>query len=114
MFQSLDRYDLEQHEYGFLMEDTDHNSDTCRVMIPKLTPLMNTNEIQNYKKSFNPNIFVNSNDSKPSVKTSIVISNYTTIKKFNDSKTRTFNNKDRVICCIMNKDIRDIYLTNFI
>lgn len=114
MFESLCRYTLEQYEYGFMMEDNDSKSDTCVVLIPKITPLMNTSEIQNFKKSFNPNIFVNSSETRPSLPTSISITNAVSIKKFNDVKDRDLKVNDRVICCVMNNDIRDIYLTNFI
>lgn len=114
MFQSLQKYELDQHEYGFIMDNSDRNSTTCKVMIPKLTPLMSTKEVQYFKKSFNPNIFVNSTESKPNISSSILISNFITVKKFNDTASRDFKKGERVICCVMNKDIRDIYLTNFI
>ncbi len=114
LFNALEKYDLEQYEYGFLIEDTDETEDYCKVLIPKLTPFMNTAIRQNYTQSYNVNIFVNTLETKPSIDTSINISNFIRIKKFNDAKSRKFKAGDRIICCIMNKDIRDIYLTNFI
>ena len=114
IFNALDKYELEQYEYGFIIEPTDASSDTCKVYIPKLTPFMNNAKPQTYEKTFNKNIFVNSSTTVPITSNSIKISNYLTIKKFNDFKSRSFKGGERVICCIMNKDIRDIYLTNFI
>lgn len=114
MFNALDKYDIEPLEYGFVMEDSDIDEDSAKVMLPKLTPLMTTGGFQEYKKSYNPNIFVNTSDSKPAVSNNITIRNFITIKKFKNITTRKFNKGDKVICSIMNKDIKDIYLTDFI
>lgn len=115
---SLENFDLNHFEYCFLTERTRYNSSTFPVNIPKVMPLIPLSTPKTINNIFNINIFVNDLDCKPKTSNSIQTQNYLTIPRF---KNADFSNKadeyyihenEKFICCFMDKNIRDIYLTD--
>lgn len=116
-FDSIKEYNIDSKEYCFLMEDSSKYLNTFKVMIPKLMPNVNLNDtVKEMTISYNPDIFVNANDCKPTVNSSVVVQNYISVERkkntwFNFHATM-FPKSTRLLCELPDKNILRIFLTD--
>lgn len=116
-FNSIKEYHIENKEYCFLMEDSSKYLSTFKVTIPKLMPNVKiTDKAKDVTVSYNPDIFVNANECKPTVNSSVVIQNYINVTRkkntwFNFHAT-TFPKSTRLLCELPDKNILRIFLTD--
>lgn len=115
---SLENIDLNQFEYCFLTETSKYNTSIFPINIPKIMPLIPLSIPKTINNILSMNIFINDSDSKPKISNSIQTQNYLSVPRF---KNTNFNYKaiddyipknEKFICCVMDKNIKDIYLTD--
>jgi hypothetical protein len=122
-FNALTDYDINQLEYCFLCEKTKHTSSAFPIFIPKLMPLIGIGKPKKTNITINNNIFANCNECKLTTEKNIPTQNYLTLKRFGNANLERLQENSRTglipegtkfICCIMDGNIRDIYLTDMI
>lgn len=113
----LTELEINQLEYCFLVADTHGNSSTFPVHIPKIMPLVGMSD-KKVKTVINNNILVNAADCKPQTASSYMTQGYYTIGRFENvnlsHKTRIdgyITKGARFIAAVMDKNIRDMYIT---
>jgi hypothetical protein len=116
-FNTLDQYKIEKKEYCFIKENTDRFSETFKVYIPKLMPLLNMkDQAAIFNKLINNNIFLNDVKCKISSSTSYQVQNYLTVKRKKNTwfklHPQTFEKYTRLICEIPELNIRNIQITD--
>jgi hypothetical protein len=118
-FQALEEYDINLFEYGFNTDYRGHGSGSFSMNIPKLMPLIARGAPATSNVVFNNNIFVNADDCKPAASASVAIQNYLTVRRFRNTDFSTKQDSNgcipsgsKFICCIMDKNIKDIFLTD--
>lgn len=117
MINALSEIKLSSLEYAFLVEDTIYTSDTFKMWLPKLMPLIPRGAPRKSNTAIDNNIFIN--DVKPQTSSSISTMNYLVIPRF---KSADFTNKkngsdnipkdSKFIIAIMNGNIKDMYVTD--
>jgi len=81
-------------------------------------PLINISEPKETINNIGTNIFINDTDYKINNSNQIKTQNYVTIPKFRNADFRERSNGgllrkgEKFICCFMNENIKDVYLTD--
>lgn len=115
---SLEENNINQFEYCFLLENARYNDYFFKINIPKLMPLININEPKEININIGNNIFINDDKYKINNSKQIKTQNYLSINKFKNANFYDKSNdgiiekKEKFICCFMNGNIKDVYLTD--
>jgi hypothetical protein len=114
-FNGLKRYTIEEIEYCFILEDTNKNSNTFKVNIPKLMPFIPIAKPTEEEEILDDNIIINSRDSyRGLVNKRVKTQNYISVRKRKDCLFNyypdTFESNIRMKCEILNKDVSRIVL----
>ena len=120
----LQDFDIEKEEYGYLMEEAHYTSNKFKIKIPKLMPLID--QIYDIKESYNPNIFINSDECKLPNINRVTTQNYLTISRTGYSNLAGAGSWDnnnfigvipkgqRFLCTVIGQNIRQIFITDAI
>lgn len=128
MISALEEIDINQFEYCFLCNDTYYpGTSTFKVYIPKLMPFMHSiyQEPVTQTSIFNSNIFVNDSACKPQPSKTVQFKNFINVKVLAnqdfinheydpDGAPGYMKSGTRLICMLMDKNPRDIYLTSML
>lgn len=114
---SLEELEINPSEYCFIMENSNINSDSFKVIIPKIMPLLSIDSQPIIQRiNFNNKIFINDPDTLPSTSNYITTQNYIVVPRSQDSwfkfRPDTIFRKTKLLCKIINKNIKEIYLTD--
>jgi hypothetical protein len=120
-FEALEEYDINQFEYCFNLSDNGYWVDYFLINIPKLMPLIPRAKPATTNIVIDNNIFVNASDCKPTTSSTITTQNYLTLPRFWNTDFRhkkdandNIPEGERFLCCIVDKNIRDIHLTDYL
>lgn len=117
---ALQENELNIFEYGYTVGDSKPTDYIFSMRIPKLTTLLTGSTPSSYLKIFNNNIFINADKCKPYTSGSVRLQNYISILRFSNTN---FNDRavngiipdgTKFICCVMDKNPRDIHLLDHI
>jgi hypothetical protein len=115
-FNAIEEYEINLFEYGINLEPTPNSSPIFKMHIYKLMPLVPRVLPRQITVGINNNIFVNEPSCKPTASTTVITQNYITVPRFQNTN---FSHKGLIvpmgalfICCIMDRNIKDIYLTD--
>jgi hypothetical protein len=118
VFDALEELSINQLEYCFLAEDKIHTASTFKIHIPKLMPLVPMSGSSS-PTGYNNMIFVNDGACKPSTSPMLTTQGYITLPRFMHTDflfkadpLLIIRTGAKFICCIMDKNIRDIFLTH--
>lgn len=116
---AIKEYDVDQFEYAFLVTGANVNDWWFNMYIPTLMPNIPKAPAKKRCVNFNPNIFVNASDCRPSCNGHIDIMNYIPVRRFHNTsfwycsdKYGNVGSGQKFIVCIMGKNPRDVFLTD--
>lgn len=107
----LVEYDVNSMEYGFFVEKQEVSNTKFKLYIPKLMTFPR-NTPTKIKTNFNNRIFVNDAECRPLCNASASTQNYITVSKLSSVTVPHANEGDKCILHLMEKNIRDMYITH--
>ena len=110
MFNMSEPFFLNQMEEVRIMCDS-HKG--IKIRIPKLMPLLNSEECIDSKRSFNTKIFANTIETQPNPNSVVKCRNYITVNKV-DNSIVSANRGDTGVVLIMDRNIDNLILTNIV
>lgn len=107
----LVEYDVNFMEYGFFVEPQYLDAKRYKLHIPKLMTFPRSTPSV-IKTNFNNRIFVNDSECRPLCNASASTQNYITVPKLSSVTVPHANEGDKCILHLMEKNIRDMYITH--
>lgn len=118
MITGLQELEINPLEYCFTVSRQHVNSSSFMVRIPKLMPNVAPSD-KSTRTGFNNNILINAQDCMPKASSSVTMQGFYTVKRFRNVSlchhgdiTGHMSSGQKLIATVMDKNIRDIYITD--
>lgn len=109
---AFNQYEIHENELCTILENTgDDRPSRVKVHILNLMPLI-PRDGKTVTSKINRKIFLNDDNCKPSISSSIKLQNFINIRAFKNVNTSHLEKGTRCICMPIMKGLKDIFLTD--